>query len=171
MPIQHFSSTPRRSRVSGAHLRTPHEPERGATMVEFALVIGIFTLLLFGLVGMTVVFFGWLTVTSASRDGARFLVGDPTATDTEVRQFICSTTVMLGGSSAACLDRIADNTLDIDVEPTNTGSTPKLPGTSVTVTVRFRVPVPTIRASFLGTGGLTFLGPIWVQSVSVMRVE
>ncbi len=151
----------------------PGKAERGTTMVEFALTLGIFSLILFGLIGMAVVFFGWLTVTSAARDGARYVVGNPTVTDTQVRQYICSTTIMLGGSQQACLNQISAGTLDITIAPSkpNAGGLNKISGSSVNVNVRFRVPVPTLRASFLGTGGITFLGPIWVQSTSVMRVE
>ena len=155
-------------RTHAPHVVSAETREQGQAIVEFAFTIGIFVLLMFGLIGLTVVFFAWLTTASAARDGTRFIVGNPSATDTQVRDYICSTTVMLGGSSSGCSAAISAGELVITVEP---GTAPKLPLSRVTVTVRYRVPVPTMRASFLGTSGITFLGPIWVESSSVMRVE
>jgi Flp pilus assembly protein TadG len=170
-----------RRRLSGATIRGDPSSS-GQAMVEFAMTIAIFALLLFGLIGMAIVFFAWLTTSSAARDGARFLVGDytasgdllggPTATDQDVITHICTTSVMLGGSPTACQDLVDAGELEIMVEPSNSdGDSDRLQGSSVSVTVRFRVPVPTMRVPFLGTSGITFLGPIWVQSASRMWID
>lgn len=144
----------------------------GQAMVEFALVLGIFILLFFGLIGLTVVFFGWLTTASAAREGTRYAVGDKAALDSAVKDHICETGIMLGGSKSSCLSQISSGELVVTIEPSVTSaSVPRLPDSLVTVTVRFHVPVPTIRASFFNGGGITFLAPIWVESTSVMRVE
>ena len=53
----------------------PHKPqlknERGQTMVEFALVLPVLALLLFGVIQFGIAFNSYLTITDAVRAGAR----------------------------------------------------------------------------------------------------
>jgi hypothetical protein len=50
-------------------------------------------------------------------------------------------------------------------------ATARLQNTLVAVTVRYRTPVPTLSVSFLDQTAFTFLGPIWVEGKSAMRIE
>ncbi|MCC7163177.1 MAG: pilus assembly protein [Anaerolineae bacterium] len=143
--------------------------ERGQALIEFSLSIGVLLLLFLGLAGMAWGFFAWLTTTSASREGARFVIGDPQVTYDEVVTHICSTGVMMGGSSASCEALEDAGEITVLVEPADISS--RVSGAQITVNVGYRVPVPTLRASFFNGGGITFLGPIWVNSRSVMRIE
>ena len=53
------------------YFRQLRKSERGATMVEFALVALLLFTLIFGIVEFGWVFFGWITLTGAVREGAR----------------------------------------------------------------------------------------------------
>jgi Flp pilus assembly protein TadG len=48
--------------------------ERGAAMLEFAIVVPFLLLLILGIIEFGWVFNGWLTVTAAAREGARVAV-------------------------------------------------------------------------------------------------
>ena len=48
--------------------------ERGAAMIEFALVALLLFTLLFGIIEFGWVFFGWITLTGAVREGARLAI-------------------------------------------------------------------------------------------------
>lgn len=143
--------------------------EQGQAMVEFALAFGVLVLLFFGIVGMTWVFFAWLSTNSASREGARYVIGKSDATDAQVITHICNTTVAMGGSAASCNNLVTSGQVTVSIEPSAVSS--RVSGAQITVNVAYRVPVPTLRASFFNGGGITFLGPIWVSSRSVMRIE
>jgi Flp pilus assembly pilin Flp len=45
--------------VTGFHQLRPRRPERGAALVEFALVLPVFSLILFAIVQFALVFTGW----------------------------------------------------------------------------------------------------------------
>ncbi len=142
--------------------------ESGQTTVEFAITVTFFILGFFGVVGLAMVFFGWLTTTNAAREGTRYLIENPTAEDAAVKSYICKTTIAFGMSEASCNANLAAGTLYILIEPSVSS---RVPTTPMSVQVRYQVPVPTLRASFFNGGGITFLGPITVTSMSVMRIE
>lgn len=56
-----------------------HDPERGAAAVEFALVLPLFLLLVFGIVDFSRAFNVQLTVSDAAAEGARALATGATA--------------------------------------------------------------------------------------------
>jgi Flp pilus assembly protein TadG len=63
--------------------------ERGQTMTEFAIVLPIFALLLFGILQCGIVFNNYVTITDAVRAGARRAVvswSDPSPRDTCMNQ-------------------------------------------------------------------------------------
>lgn len=137
-------------------------------MVEFALILPIFIMLFIGFFGMGVILFSYVTTASAAREGARYLIANPQATDNQIQAHICATSRGLGGSEAGCLNSIANGTLVVLIEPARAERVEKA---QVSVTVRYQVPVPTLSVSFLDRTSFTFLGPIWVSNVSVMRIE
>lgn len=142
--------------------------QAGQAAVEFAMTFAIFVLGFFGIVGLAIVFFAWLTSVNGAREGARYIIARPTATDSEVTAQICRTTIGLGMSEANCNSNVSNGTLSVLIEP---GVSWCLPGTQMSVKVDYRVPVPTLRASFFNGGGITFLGPVTVTSTAVMRIE
>ena len=56
-----------------------HDPERGAAAVEFALVLPLFLLLVFGIIDFSRAFNVQLTVSDAAAEGARALATGATA--------------------------------------------------------------------------------------------
>ena len=147
-------------------------------MVEFALMIPIFILVIIGFFGMAVVFFSYVGTAEAAREGARFLVANPQVAETAVQTQICTVSpILLSTTNCIARSEIKNNKsqcsdnpsfdMCIVIEPATT----RVQGTLLTITVRYRTPVPTLSVSFLDQPGFTFLGPIWVESASVMRIE
>ena len=137
-------------------------------MVEFAFSIAIFVVLFLGFFGLAVVLFSFLTANEAAREGSRYVIAKPQATDSEVRSYICQSDVGLGGSQSVCNSMLTAGTLTISIEP---DVDHRVAYGQIAVTVSYRVPVPTLSVGFLDRSSFTFLGPIWVSGVSVMRLE
>lgn len=55
----------------GKLIRKKARDERGQSLVEFALVVPIFLILVFGIVDFGMGFHAWITTTNAAREGAR----------------------------------------------------------------------------------------------------
>lgn len=142
--------------------------ESGQAMVEFALTISIFIMLLFGFLGLAIVFFAWLTTVSAAREGARYVISNPSATDTQIKNAICSSSVMLGGSASNC-NNLTNSDLIITTEPSSASA--RIPNAQISVRVQYRAQVPTLGVTWLNGSRMTFLGPIWVSSQAVMRID
>lgn len=81
--------------------------EKGASAVEFAIILPLFLVLVFGIIEFSVILYNKAVLTNASREGARFgVLWDPTVhADTEIRtrvnNFLSSglTLINLGGTS------------------------------------------------------------------------
>ena len=67
----------------------PRKREDGQSLVEFALVIPIFLLVLFAIVDFGMAFHAWITVTNSAREGAR--IGAVRATSGEIEQRVRDT--------------------------------------------------------------------------------
>jgi Flp pilus assembly protein TadG len=65
-------------------IRTRLRREEGAAAVEFALIVGVLCMLLFGMLQFGLAFFQLQNLRAAAREGAR--IGAVGATDTEIRQ-------------------------------------------------------------------------------------
>jgi Flp pilus assembly protein TadG len=99
--------------------KTRTHRERGASLVEFAIVLPIFLVLIGGMVDFGRAFFTEVMLTNAAREGARSAMYSSTAANTSTRAIAAA-----GGNSA----------LGVTITnpcPTPQGATP----TSVTVTV------------------------------------
>ena len=96
--------------------------QRGQTMTEFAMILPIFALLLFGIVQFGIAFNHYLTVTDAARVGARKAVVSRTATNPNGQ------TITAVRNSAANLDQ---SKLNVTV------STSWAQGTDVTVSASY----------------------------------
>jgi Flp pilus assembly protein TadG len=76
---------------------------RGQTMVEFAMVVSVFLLLLFGIMQMALTIYNYNTVCSAAREAVRYaIVRSPTsanpATTAQIQQIAINTAVGLNTS-------------------------------------------------------------------------
>ena len=98
--------------------------EDGAAAVEFALIVGVLAMLIFGMLQYGLAFFELQNLRSAAREGAR--IGAVGATATQVKQRVSD---MSGGAIPA-------NSSAVVVNYTSTGT---WPGSTVTVTGRWLI--------------------------------
>lgn len=122
--------------------------KRGQAIVEFALVLPIFVLLVFGILEFGILFHHYMVVTAASREGAR--------------------TAALGGTNAEVQAVVSAAAASVDNGSLASTVTPaaRVKGESVTVTVTnpVRILTPLISAVFPQN-------PVPVIGTTVMRVE
>ena len=129
----------------------------GQSAVEFALSVPVFLALLLGLIYVGIIFYSQVTISNAARVGANYLARHPLATDEQVEQVIRSE---LGALSQAATT--------IEISPPREE---RVPYAQLDVTVRYRVPLPTIRIPSLDGGQIVLLGPLWLRASSTMNVE
>lgn len=128
--------------------------EAGQSLVEFALIIPIFLMLVFAVVDFGMGFHAWITVTNSAREGAR--LGS------------------VGSDAATIEDRVRDtaaslNNDDLTVTVTNAQGNP---GESVSVEVDYSYDLITPLASILATMSGDSIGPtLALESTAEMRLE
>ena len=67
----------------------PSQSQRGQTLVEFALVVMVFLVIVFGLLEFARGLWTWNTIVQATRAGARFAVVEtPSTTDIEIKNYV-----------------------------------------------------------------------------------
>ena len=124
--------------------------QRGQSLAEFAMVVPVFLILLFGVVDFSLGLKAWLTVTNASREGARVLV--------------------LGQSCTQVTDQ-ARNVASSLNPPVTVTITPSScdgsAGDAMTVTVSYTYSSITPLGNFVNL----LTGPITMTSSSTMRHE
>ncbi len=132
--------------------------EKGQALVEFALLVPIFLILLFAIVDFGMGFYSWITVTNSAREGAR--IGAVQATEQQIRDRVYDTA-----------DLINEDT-NMDVFVTNSADTGGLPGESVVVRVDYRYDLITPLASLVLFVSGDILGPtLTLSSTAEMRLE
>ncbi|ACC74922.1 TadE/TadG family type IV pilus assembly protein [Paraburkholderia phymatum] len=144
--------------TTGAHRRTHHTSQRGAAAVEFAIVLPLLLLILFGIVELGIGLYDKAMITNASREGARagVLLRTPKPTTQDITNVVlayCQNYLVTFGSS---------NTPTVSV-PSGVGGTF---GTPLTVTVSYQY-------SGLGLGAMlsALTGPITMTATTVMNNE
>ena len=85
---------------------------RGAVAVEFALVLPLFMLLVFGIIDFGRAYYTLNQIISSVREGARFaaVLEDPMAQQADIRKVVRDFTVPMGGA------RIADSQIEIALD-------------------------------------------------------
>jgi Flp pilus assembly protein TadG len=130
------------------------EMENGQNMVEFALIVPFFLLLVFAIVDFGMGFHAWITVTNSAREGARLgaVGGDAAAIEAVVRDRASS---------------LNDEQLTVTV--TNAEGDP---GDSVIVQAEYEYELITPLSSIMGLVSGSTLGPtLEFESTSEMRLE
>jgi hypothetical protein len=127
--------------------------EKGQSMVEFALVLPLFLIVMFLIVDFGVGFSRWLVVTNAAREGARFGSVGATTSDIEDRT---------SNTSNGLLD-----TSDIDVGYEDLDGGGIGPGDSVVVNAEYEYALITPIGQMLDFA----FGSLTLASCSDMRVE
>jgi len=138
---------PRRKRVGRS--------ERGQSLLEFALVVPIFLILVFGIIDFGLGLRAWISITNAAREGAR--VGAVRGDCDAIEQQVMDTS----GGLVTSADQIAINDCD------------GLAGSSVRVTVSHDYDLITPLGGMLSMigGGVGLPSSIHIESTSDMRVE
>jgi Flp pilus assembly protein TadG len=128
-------------------MRHLNRQRTGQSLVEFALMLPILLMVIFAVGGFAVLFYSYLTLNLAVREGASSLVHNPKQTVSQVQGTVLSTMATLDPSQ-----------IRIDVQPSD--PTTWLAGVSVAVTGFYTVTTP-----------LAAYGPIHFQAQSVMTIE
>lgn len=141
----------------GRLIRKKENGERGQSLVEFALIVPLFLLLVFAIVDFGMGFYSWITVTNAAREGARVgVVGADSAT---ITQRVNDTAGSLAGPN-------------LTVTVTNASDQNGDSGEEVSVAVVYRYQLITPVSSVLNMLSGGTLGPnINFSATSKMRIE
>ncbi len=128
--------------------------EKGQALVEFALLVPIFLMLLFAIVDFGMGFHAWISVTNAAREGAR--IGAVQASEAEIEARTLDT-----ADTAVC------STIEVEVVGAQGG-----PGDSVTVSVVCQYDLITPLASLVAFISGDIIGPtLTLSSTAEMRLE
>jgi Flp pilus assembly protein TadG len=135
----------------------PRKREDGQSLVEFALVVPIFLLVLFAIVDFGMAFHAWITVTNSAREGARL--------------------ASVHAPAAAVEQRVRDTATSLDdanlhVTVTNADDQGGQPGESVVVDVTYDYSLMTPLANLLHiVSGGVISDTFSLDSVADMRLE
>ena len=137
--------------------------ERGAEIIELAIVTPIFALLIAAMFDFGFLFRNWEVVTNAAREGARMGVlpsyaCDDSTTDVRDRVTAYMTSSGIGGGS------VYEVNLNNQAVATAAGTF-----NACVVTVQLEQPLPTLRVIGTLTGGS--FGSVMVRANAVMRTE
>ena len=148
--------------------------ERGQALIEFALVVPIFLILVFGIVDFGMGLKAWITITNAAREGARVgaihasagtggTFASPTACSGVDEDADPATVASRGCTTAAALEK-DQVMLGVDgADPTGLN-----PGGSVKVKVTYDYEYITPLGNFIGSlAG----GPLHMETSADMRLE
>jgi hypothetical protein len=126
--------------------------QKGASLVEFALVLPVLILILFGIIEFGLIFYNQQVITNASREGARYgiISQTPRVTEAQIKQRVkdyCFNHLVTFGSTIR-----TPQDSDIDAPAI---AAPVFPIDNLQVTVRWNyqfLVVPAIASSFFGGG-------------------
>jgi hypothetical protein len=135
----------------------PRKGEDGQSLLEFALVLPIFLLVLFAIVDFGMAFHAWITVTNAAREGAR--IGSVHAPSAAIEQRVRDTS-----------DTLDQGNLSVSVS--NADDQGGQPGESVVVDVSYSYSLMTPLADLLNlVSGGTIPDVLTLDTVAEMRLE
>jgi Flp pilus assembly protein TadG len=146
-------------------LRLRRKASRGQTLVEFALIIPLFVLLLFGIVDFGRAVLASNSISNAAREGARTAIVNQRVSDIQGRIIDQATGVALAASDIRIAYRDSSNPNDVTNVCRDTAGVPApRVGCVAVVTVRaiYQAATPVI-------GGL--VGTICMQSTTMMPIE
>jgi Flp pilus assembly protein TadG len=145
------------------HLRVRGRGERGAELIELALVLPILLLAFAGIVDFALLMQRWLVVSNAAREGARIAVL-PGYTQTDVQNRVTAYVQQGTGDTTAAPVAVLTT-----VTITPTAPTPPFPAAQVTVSLTHSyLVIGPVSALFSGGGSWT---TITLVARSTMRIE
>lgn len=145
--------------------------EPGQSLIEFAFAFPIFLGVLIGLMSFALLFYSYVTLQLAVREGANAIVHCPSLN--------CDTPRLNNGNKLTSISDIQTyvkeksfslniGQINVLIEPSNTSQW--VTGTQVSVSAAYNVPLPTVSIPMQGNGTLR-LGTIQIQAQSVMTIE
>ena len=145
-------------------LRSPREPSRGQSLVEFALVLPLFVLLLFGILDFGRAVLAYNSISNAAREGARTAIVNQRVSDIQGRAVDQATGVQLASTDVRIAFRESSNPNNVSNVCQQSGTPAPRVGCVAVVTVRtvYQAATPVI-------GGL--VGTICMQSTTMMPIE
>ncbi len=140
--------------------------EKGQALVEFALLVPIFLILMFAIVDFGMGFHSWITVTNSAREGARLGAVSATADAIEIRV----------RQTADLINEDVKMTVTVGCGPSSdpppTDPCPTQAGDSVVVKVDYEYNLITPLASLVNFLSGDILGPtLTLSSTAEMRLE
>ena len=149
--------------TTSGRLRRQARSERGAEIIELAIVTPIFAMLIAAMFDFGFLFRNWEVVTNAAREGARMGVLSDYACDDTTDDIKDRVTSYMRGSGIT-----DDNSysVDLDTQQVDTGSGTF---TACIVTVELTQPLPSLSVIAAAFGGA--FGDVPVRSSAVMRTE
>lgn len=135
--------------------KSRHRGQRGQALVEFALVIPLFLILVLGIVDFGLGLRAWISITNSAREGAR--VGAVRGNCDAIIEQVMDTS----GGLVTADDQVTISPSDCD---TNAGD-------SVSVTVDYEYNFVTPLGGMLSLIGGGIPSSVSISSTSVMRVE
>ncbi len=146
--------------------RREKKGEKGQALVEFALLVPIFLILLFAIVDFGMGFHSWITVTNSAREGARLGAVQGTTAQIVVRV----------QDTSDLIDEDTQMTVTVGCGPSSdpppTGTCPSQPGESVVVRVDYDYDLITPLASLVAFLTGDIIGPtLTLSSTAEMRLE
>ena len=131
--------------------------EKGQALVEFALLVPIFLILLFAIVDFGMGFYSWITVTNSAREGAR--IGAVLASEQDIIDRVFETAGLPN----------EDENLNVEVDKAYPEGQP---GESVVVKVDYEYDLITPLASLMAFLSGDIIGPtLTLSSTAEMRLE
>ena len=146
--------------------------EDAQSLAEFALVVPIFLILVFGIIDFGMGLRAYITVSQATREGARYAsVGNPAGTFTAGGTAPCN-----GSTTTSAVGRVCSAMDGLDLTDIQTVSVTypagQIPGNSVRVRTEYRyhyiTPIRTLLSVFTGGGVPDYLT---ISSTTDMRLE
>jgi Flp pilus assembly protein TadG len=148
---------------------------RGQAAVEFALIFPLFLAVLVGLAIFSMIFYSYVTLTMAAREGASALVHNPRQTIYNVRLITCNSAFALIRDQVTVKVEPPDNVATAAVSCASLNTSEGAYGSFASqqtpvVSVFYTIPIPSMTIPS-ATGNLVIFSPITIKAVSVMTIE
>ena len=131
---------------------------RGQAMVEFALTVPIILILFISVVLFSFMLYSFVTLSHGAREGTRYIVGAPQASDTEVEDYVKARFGLLDPNQAVIV---------IEPDPAE-----RQPGSNVTVRISYPFQLVDVYVPYIiAPGGFRMFPPIWLRAVSTMYMD
>jgi len=132
--------------------------DSGQAMAEFAFTVPLIVILVVSVVGFSFLLYFFVTLNSCAREGARYVIGHPYATDTEIATYVKGRAGILN-----------QNSITVTVSPVPAA---RQPGVNVTVSLTYPFQIVNLRIPYIiSPGAFTIFPPITLNAVSSMNMD